>query len=232
MKLELAAAPSSFALDTERAAVLVIDMQNDFGSAAGMFARAGIDVGPIRAVIEPIARVLDAARRAKLPIVYLKGGYRPDLSDLGAPGSPNRERHLAFGVGADTRAPDGRPSRVLVRDTWNTEIVDELAPRAEDVVLWKTRYSGFHATELDSILRRHGVSQLIVTGCTTSVCVESTIRDAMFLDYSCLLLADCCAEPIGADLPRTNHDASLLAIQTLFGWVSDSAAVLRALARA
>ena len=84
MRIELAAAPSAFALDCERAALLVIDMQNDFGSPAGMFARAGIDIAPIRAVIEPIARVLEAARRAKLPIVYLKMGYGPDLSDLGA----------------------------------------------------------------------------------------------------------------------------------------------------
>ena len=231
MKRELAALPSGFALDTERAAVLVIDMQNDFSAPTGMFARAGIDIAPIRAAVEPIARVLADARQAEMPVVYLKMGYRPDLTDLGAPGSPNRERHLAFGVGSEMRAPDGRRSRVLIRDCWGTEIVDALEPEPGDLALWKTRFSGFHATDLDATLRGRGVSQLLVTGCTTSVCVESTIRDAMFLDYSCLLLADCCAEPIGADLPRTNHDASLLAIQTLFGWVSSSAELLRALAR-
>ena len=231
MKLELPAAPSTFALDTERAAVLVIDMQNDFSAPTGMFARAGIDTAPIRAVVEPIARVLAQARQARMPVVYLKMGYGPDLADLGAPGSPNRERHLAFGVGTEMRSPDGRPSRVLIRDCWGTEIVETLAPEAGDLALWKTRFSGFHATDLDSTLRSLGVTQLLVTGCTTSVCVESTIRDAMFRDYSCLLLADCCAEPIGADLPRTNHDASLLAIQALFGWVSSSSELLRALAR-
>jgi len=229
MRVEVEAAPSVFTLDTERCALLVIDMQNDFGAAGGMFARAGIDIAPIRAVVAPIAQVGAAARRAKLPVVYLQMGYGPDLAELGPPGSPNRERHLAFGVGDDTVAPGGLPSRVLVRDTWNTAIVGELAPEPGDLAIWKTRFSGFYATDLDATLRSCGVSQLIVTGCTTSVCVESTIRDAMFRDYACLLLADCCAEPVGANLPRTNHEASLLVTQALFGWVTSSTALLGAL---
>ena len=70
--------------------------------------------------------------------------------------------------------------------------------------------------------RRRAINNLIFTGCTTSVCVDSTIRDAMFRDYRCVLLADCTGEPIGGDLARSNHEASLLTIQTLFGWVSSS----------
>jgi ureidoacrylate peracid hydrolase len=100
---------------------------------------------------------------------------------------------------------------------------------AGDAVVWKTRYSGFFETELDTLLKGRGVRALIVTGCTTSVCVESTIRDAMFRDYSCLLLQDCTAEPIGSDLPRTNHEASLLILQGLFAWVSTSDEVVAAL---
>ena len=65
-----------------------------------------------------------------------------------------------------------------------------------------------------------GIQYLIVTGCTTSVCVESTVRDAMFRDYACVSLADCMAEPIGHGLPRSNHEASLMLMQILFGWVS------------
>jgi ureidoacrylate peracid hydrolase len=61
-------------------------------------------------------------------------------------------------------------------------------------------------------------------------CVESTVRDAIFRDYSCVLLEDCMGEPIGNDLPRSNHEASLLTMQTLFGWVSDSEEFLKALA--
>ena len=97
-------------------------------------------------------------------------------------------------------------------------------------MLYKFRYSGFYETELDAILKGLGVTHLIVTGCTTSVCVESTIRDAMYRDYSPILLADCTAEPIGHELARSNHDASLLTVETLLGWVSTSAAFTRGLA--
>jgi ureidoacrylate peracid hydrolase len=107
-------------------------------------------------------------------------------------------------------------------------VIDELKPEVGDVELYKTRFSGFHGTELDALLKSRGVKWLIVTGCTTSVCVESTIRDAMFLDYGCILLSDCSAEPIGSGFSRTNHEASLLVIEALFGWVSNSDALLRA----
>src|SRR5262249_28975117 len=103
----------------------------------------------------------------------------------------------------------------------------ELRPGADDIVLYKNRYSGFYNTELDSTLKRHGIKNLIVTGCTTSICVESTVRDTMFRDYRCLVLRDCVAEVIGNDLPRSNHEASLLLIQMRFGWVTDSERLLK-----
>jgi ureidoacrylate peracid hydrolase len=220
---ELDARPAPIAVDVATAAVLVIDMQNDFASPGGMFERAGIDIAGVRRAIEPTARVLAMARHSGIPVFYLKMGYRPDLADLGDAGSANRERHLRLGVGQHVRAPDGTPSRVLVRDTWNTDIVAGLEPRHDDVVLYKTRFSGFYETDLHERLAALGVKHLIVTGCTTSICVESTVRDAMFRDYRCILLEDCMSEPIGADKARTNHDASLLSVETLLGWVSDSA---------
>ena len=225
------ARPEAITIDTGQTAALVVDMQNDFGAKGGMFDRAGIDISVNRGVIEPTARVLAAVRNAGITIVYLKMGYQPDLSDLGPSDSPNRIKHQALAVGTAVTAPDGRASRVLVRDTWNTDIVDELTPQAADVVLYKTRYSGFYGTDLDSILQSRGVKSLIVTGCTTSICVESTIRDAMFRDYRCVLVDDCSAEPIGHGLSRSNHEASLLTIQLLFGWVTSSANLTRVLER-
>src|SRR5262249_7281430 len=210
------------AIDTARTAVIVVDMQNDFGAKGGMLDRAGIDISGIQKVIAPISKVLVSARQAGIKIIYLKMGFRPDLSDLGAPDSPNRVRHLRYGVGQTMRAPDGRESRILIRDTWNTEIVPELKPQAGDVVIYKNRFSGFYQTELDATLKKLGIKHLIITGCTTSVCGKSTVRDAMFRDYLCVLLGYCVSEPIGYDLPRSNHEATLLLIQTLFGWVSDS----------
>lgn len=227
--VSLQARPGPIDLDTGKTAVVVVDMQNDFGAKGGMFERAGLDISSIQKVIPPTASLVRAARNAGIKIVYLKMGFRPDLSDLGGSEAPNRTRHMFLGVGKEVRSPDGSRSRILVRDTWNTDIVPELKPDARDVVMYKHRFSGFYGTELDTVLKRAGVKDLIITGCTTSVCVESTVRDAMFRDYRCVLLADCMAEPIGNDLPRTNHEASLLVMQTLFAWVSDSTHVLQRL---
>ncbi len=223
------ARPDRFSLELARTAVIVVDMQNDFGSEGGMFALAGIDISGIKGVVAPTARVVGAARRAGMPVVYLKMGFHADLSNAGGPESPNFVRHQHMRVGDATTAPDGSPSRILIRDTWNTEIVPELAPEPGDLVVWKHRYSGFFETELDGVLRGHSVRTLIVTGCTTSICVESTVRDAFFRDYQCLLLEDCMAEPVGAGLARSNHEASLLSVQVLFGWIAQSADFVTAL---
>lgn len=226
--IKLDARPDAITFDTAATAVIVVDMQNDFGSKGGMFDRAGIDLSGIQNVVGPTAKVLAASRKAGIKIIYLKMGFKPDLSDLGAPDSVNRVRHLRFRVGEKVTAPDGKESRTLVRDTWNTDIVAELKPEAGDDVIYKTRYSGFYETDLDARLKRLGVKHLVITGCTTSVCVDSTVRDAMFRDYLCVLLADCMSEPIGHGLPRSNHDASLLTAELLFGWVSDSDRFLKA----
>lgn len=128
------------------------------------------------------------------------------------------------------RRPNGRESRLLIRDTWDTDIVPELKPQSSDIVIYKTRFSGFYQTDLDTTLKKFKIKYLIVTGVTTSICVESTVRDAMFRDYFCVLLQDCMSEPIGHDLPRTNHEASLLNAEVLLGWVSDSEQFAKALA--
>src|SRR6266550_594665 len=222
------AKPEPIAINPKNTAVIVVDMENDFVSKGGMFDRAGVDISGAQKVIAPTAKVLEAARQAGLKIIYLKIGYRPDLSDLGATDSVNRTRHLKFGVGQKIQAPDGRESRLLIRDTWDTDIVPELKPQGNDIVLYKTRFSGFYQTDLDAILKKFGIKYLIVTGVTTSICVESTVRDAMFRDYLCVLLKDCMSEPIGQNLPRSNHEASLLSAEVLLGWVSDSEHFIKA----
>lgn len=218
----LDAKPEPITIDTAKTAVIVVDMQNDFGTKGGSFDRAGIDISGIQKAVGPTTRVLTSARQVGIKIVYLKMGYRPDLSDLGAPDSVNRVRHQRLGVGTTIDAPDGRKSRILIRDTWNTDIVSELKPESGDDVIYKTRFSGFYKTDLDARLKKMGIKHLIITGCTTSICVDSTVRDAMFRDYLCVLLADCMSEPIGYGLPRSNHEATLLAVEVLLGWVSDS----------
>ncbi|TGQ49679.1 isochorismatase family protein [Mesorhizobium sp. M1C.F.Ca.ET.193.01.1.1] len=228
--LVIDAKPQPISVDPANAAVLVVDMQNDFGSKGGMFDRAGIDISGIQRAVGPTARVIAAARDLRMPVVYLKMGYSSDLSDLGTSDAPNRIRHLQiFRVGDSMTAPDGSECRILIRDTWGTDIVSDLKPEAEDVVLYKTRFSGFYDTELDTVLKNADIKYLVVTGCTTSVCVESTIRDAFFRDYHCILLTDCTSEPIASDASRSNHDASITLVQILFGWTSTADHFLKAI---
>lgn len=198
-------------------------MENDFASKGGMFDRAGIDISGAQKVIAPTAKVLAAARAAGMKIIYLRMAYKPDLSDLGAPDPPSET-----GCRSDNSRARWQDSRVLIRDTWNTDIVNELKPQAGDISIYKTRFSGFYETDLDATLKKLGIKHLIMTGVTTSICVDSTVRDAMFRDYSCVLLKDCMSEPIGSGLPRTNHEASLLTAEVLLGWVSDSERFLKA----
>ncbi len=230
IRVEIDARPGAFEFCPRSTAVIVVDMQHDFTSPHGMFGRAGIPLDGIRAVVEPTRRVLEAARATDILVVYLAMQFKSDLSDLGGPNAPNQIRHLAMGVGQSVDAPDGSSSRVLVSDTWNTRIIEELAPCSDDIVVPKHRYSGFFETDLDAVLRERGITTLIFTGCTTSVCVESTLRDAFYRDYQCLLLTDCCAEAIGSEQERTNHQASLTVIEALFGWTAESAQFIEPIA--
>ena len=149
------AKPEPIAIDVSKTVAIVVDMQNDFGSKGGMFDLAGIDISIIQKAVGPTAKSLSAARKAGIPIVYLKMGFHPDLSDLGALDSVTRIRGAKkMGLGKIVRAPDGTEGRILIRDTWNTEIVPDLKPETGDIVIYKTRYSGFYKTNLDNILKK------------------------------------------------------------------------------
>jgi ureidoacrylate peracid hydrolase len=227
--ISVEARPRLLTIDPTHSAVLVIDMQNDFGAQGGMFERAGIDISDIQRAVDPTRCVIAAARNAGVPIVYLKMAHRADMSDTGGLDSPHGRQHRRLSVGKQITSPDGLASRLLIEDTWNTEILPALVPIPGDTVVRKHRYSGFFETDLDARLRALGVRSLIVTGCTTSVCVESTVRDAMFRDYDCLVLEDCTGQPESLGAPRSKHKASLRVIEDTFGSVSSSTAVIRAL---
>jgi ureidoacrylate peracid hydrolase len=137
------AKPESIRIDLGKCAVLVIDMQNDFGAKGGMFNRAGIDISPIERAVAPTMRAVAAARSAAMPIVYLKMQHTADLANAGRSSAPHWIKHKPLAVGETVASPDGRPSRVLVEDTWNTEILPSLTPLEGDVIVPKHRYSGF-----------------------------------------------------------------------------------------
>ena len=215
----LNARPEPVEVDFRRTAMVVVDMQNGFASKGGMLDIAGVDISGAPAVVQSIGTLLTAARGAGIPVVYLQMGFKPDLSNSGGPESPNWHKELAL------RLMNCRPElkgRLLVEGTWDFAIVDELAPRPGDLVIMKTRYSGFARTNLDAELHARGIRYLLFTGIATNVCVESTLRDAFFLDYWPILIADAA---MAAGTPAM-HDATILNVESFFGWTVRSEELL------
>ena len=112
--------------------------------------------------------------------------------------------------------------KLLTEGTWDFELVDGLPPQPGDVVILKTRYSGFAGTSLDAELRRRGIRCLFFTGIATNVCVESTLRDAYFLEYWPILVTDCCLQAG----PPSLQAATLYNVESFFGWTVMSQALL------
>jgi ureidoacrylate peracid hydrolase len=219
---KLKAKPEPVDVDFQRSAVIVVDMQNAFAAKGGLLDIAGMDISGAAGVVSTIRGVLDTARRAGIAVVYVQMGYKADLSNSGGPGSPNWHKELAM------HTMNIRPElkgKLLTEGTWDFAIVEELKPQAGDLVVIKTRYSGFAGTTLDSQLRTRGIRYLFFVGIATNVCVESTLRDAYFLDYWPILLADG-AMPAG---PSSMHEATLFNVENFFGWTIPSSDFIAAL---
>jgi nicotinamidase-related amidase len=220
---EIAAQPYPFALDPARCAVLVIDMQRDFLEPGGFGAALGNDVGLLRQAIAPIRGMLAAARASRILVIHTREGHRADLTDL-APAKKARGR-LHSGIG--DRGPMGR---ILIRGEPGHDIITELAPLAGEPVVDKPGKGAFYATDLETLLRNRGITQLVVCGVTTEVCVSTTVREANDRGYDCLVVEDCCASYNPA--LHAAALAMLVAQGGIFGWTCDSTQLLAALAQA
>ena len=223
MEVVVTAEPEPIKLDIERTALIVVDMQNAFCRKGGMFDVLGsLDEAKVKRVIETDKKVIEVSRRKGIKVIYLRMTYRPDLSNAGGPQSPNYWKELGL---VATRTQPEEKGRFLIIGTWDWEIVDELRPQSEDIVVDKNRYSGFANTELDVILRTKNIKYLVFLGITTNVCVESTLRDAYFHEYFPVLVSDGCGN-MGPDFTQ---EATIWNVSKVFGWVTTSGNLIKAL---
>ena len=220
---QLPTRPTPIDLDLSRTAVIVVDMQNAFASKGGMFDLAGHDISGAAPAVAATSRLLAAARTAGVPVVYLQMGFASDLSDAGDEDSPAYHKELALIL---MRQRPELSGQLLVRGTWDWQIIKALEPQPGDTVIPKARYDGFTRTELDAHLKSLGVRNLLFTGIATNICVESTARHAFFLEYWPILVEDA-VNHAGAD---GNRDATLWAFENVFGWVTHSDDIVEALA--
>jgi ureidoacrylate peracid hydrolase len=221
--IKLDASGDAIEFDLSRSALVVVDMQNDFCHPQGWFGQKGIDVSPMRKPISVLERLLPVWRAAGAPVVWLNWGIRADRLNL-PPSVQFKGKRSASAVGYAERSPvDRGPS--LVPGHWGAQQVDELQPQDGDVVVYKHRLSGFWDNELDSVLRGLDRRTLFFAGVNTDRCVFSTLQDAGFLGYDCILLADACSTPSPAYVTRAIH----LIVRQLHGFVARTPELIGAL---
>lgn len=215
MKKRIQANPYEFEFDTETTALLVIDMQRDFCEEGGFGELLGNDISEVRKIIPAVGQVISYCRKNQIPVIYTKEGHLPDLSDCPV-SKLKRSKRQGAGIG-----DDGPMGRIMIRGEKGNDIVPELTPLPGDGMIYKCGKGSFYHTDLQEQLKERGIQTLLVTGVTTHVCVQTTIREANDRGYECLLIEDA-----SAAYDRKDHLDSIRMITqqgAIFGWSTGSA---------
>jgi nicotinamidase-related amidase len=214
------ALPYAFPLRRNELALIVIDMQRDFVEPGGFGESLGNDVSRLSAIVPAVKRLIDGCRAAGLPVIHTQECHKPDLSDL--PAAKRRRGNPRLRIG-----DEGPMGRILIAGEPGTAILDDLAPLPGELVIEKPGKGAFYATPLGDELKRRRLSQLIVAGVTTEVCVQTTMREANDRGHECLLAED------ATDSYFPEFKAATLAMiraqGAIVGWTASVDAILEAL---
>jgi biuret amidohydrolase len=218
----IAAQPYDYELPTQGTlALVIIDMQRDFMELGGFGDILGNDVSLLRAIVPPLQCLLAEFRQRQLPIIHTIECHQPDLSDC----PPAK---LKRGRGSLTIGDAGPMGRILVKGEPGNGIIPELAPQPGEFVIHKPGKGAFYNTDLADILTTHPITHLLVTGVTTEVCVQTTMREANDRGYECLMVEDC-TESYFPEFKQATLEM-VRAQGGIVGWTATSQQVLDGLA--
>lgn len=217
---QLMAEPDPLRFDLSRSAIVVVDMQNAFVNQGGMFDLRGFDISGSQQIIEPIGKILEAARKTGMKVIYIAHVLSSDLREVGS-----NDSFWYKSVKLYRENPEWS-DKFIIRDTWGVKIIDALQAQDPDIIIEKPRFSAFYGTNLDIILKKLDVKNLFFTGCATNICVEASIRDAANLGYFPVLVSDATAN----NGPPFMQEATIFNVKLCFGWVTDTDSLLKTLA--
>ena len=212
--------PTPFSFSLERTALIMIDMQRDFLEPGGFGASLGNNVARLQAIVPAACALLECCRAAGMLIVHTRECHAPDLSDC-PPAKRNR------GAPSHRIGDPGPMGRILIRGEAGAEIISELAPLDSEIVIDKPGKGAFYATSLDEDLAMRGITHLLITGVTTEVCVQTTMREANDRGYDCLLVEDA-TESYFPEFKAATL-AMVRAQGGIVGWTAPAGAIMEAL---
>lgn len=219
--ISISAQPYDYELpEPDKLALVIIDMQRDFLEPGGFGDALGNDVARLQAIVPTLKSLLEAFRTLNLTIIHTLECHQPDLSDC----PPAKIRR---GRGALTIGDAGPMGRILIKGEPGNGIIPELEPLPGEVVIHKPGKGAFYNTELATILQEKGITHLLVTGVTTEVCVQTTMREANDRGYECLMVEDA-TESYFPEFKQSTLQM-VRAQGGIVGWTAPTANILQAL---